>query len=65
MGARRCAWTFDDGPDPVWTPAVLESLAEQQSSDVLGSWRSKRQQPRPHGIGGMLLRHGDAAPDRR
>ena len=26
MGARRCALTFDDGPDPVWTPAVLESL---------------------------------------
>ncbi len=30
MGARRCALTFDDGPDPVWTPAVLESLAEHR-----------------------------------
>jgi peptidoglycan/xylan/chitin deacetylase (PgdA/CDA1 family) len=30
MGARRCALTFDDGPDPVRTPAVLESLAEHR-----------------------------------
>jgi hypothetical protein len=30
MGARRGALTFDDGPDPVWTPAVLESLAEHR-----------------------------------
>ena len=30
MGARRCALTFDDGPDPVWTPAVLESLEEHR-----------------------------------
>jgi hypothetical protein len=26
IGARRCALTFDDGPDPVWTPDVLESF---------------------------------------
>ena len=24
----RCFLTFDDGPDPLWTPAVLEVLAE-------------------------------------
>jgi Polysaccharide deacetylase len=30
MGAPRCALTFDDGPDPVWTPAVLESLPEHR-----------------------------------
>jgi peptidoglycan/xylan/chitin deacetylase (PgdA/CDA1 family) len=25
--ARRIALTFDDGPDPAWTPRILESLA--------------------------------------
>ncbi|MGI8429916.1 MAG: polysaccharide deacetylase family protein [Solirubrobacteraceae bacterium] len=25
---HRCALTFDDGPDPVWTPAVLTCLRE-------------------------------------
>lgn len=25
---HRCALTFDDGPDPAWTPAVLERLGE-------------------------------------
>jgi hypothetical protein len=106
MGAQRCALTFDGGPDPLWTPAALESLAEHRlraTFFVIGSradlrearkhahadlepvglaWRSdsrrtcsvvggrKRQQARPHGIRGMLLRHatprhGYAAPDRR
>jgi len=27
-GARRVALTFDDGPDPDWTPRVLDALAE-------------------------------------
>ena len=27
---RRIALTFDDGPDPVWTPRVLEVLAEKR-----------------------------------
>src|SRR5262249_31612038 len=26
-GARRLALTFDDGPDPAWTPRVLDRLA--------------------------------------
>src|SRR5919106_413669 len=26
---RRIALTFDDGPDPVWTPRVLDALAER------------------------------------
>src|SRR5262249_55781480 len=25
-GARGVALTFDDGPDPIWTPRVLEAL---------------------------------------
>jgi len=29
-GARRIALTFDDGPDPVWTPRVLDCLAAQR-----------------------------------
>jgi cellulose synthase/poly-beta-1,6-N-acetylglucosamine synthase-like glycosyltransferase/peptidoglycan/xylan/chitin deacetylase (PgdA/CDA1 family) len=28
--ARTIALTFDDGPDPVWTPKVLDLLREQQ-----------------------------------
>jgi peptidoglycan/xylan/chitin deacetylase (PgdA/CDA1 family) len=28
-GARGVALTFDDGPDPVWTPRVLATLAER------------------------------------
>jgi peptidoglycan/xylan/chitin deacetylase (PgdA/CDA1 family) len=28
--ARRVALTFDDGPDPRWTPRVLDLLAEQR-----------------------------------
>jgi peptidoglycan/xylan/chitin deacetylase (PgdA/CDA1 family) len=27
MTSGRVALTFDDGPDPVWTPAVLDALA--------------------------------------
>lgn len=27
-GVRRLALTFDDGPDPDWTPRVLDTLAE-------------------------------------
>ena len=27
-GARRVALTFDDGPDPVWTPRVLDALGQ-------------------------------------
>ncbi|MBS1882620.1 MAG: polysaccharide deacetylase family protein [Actinobacteria bacterium] len=27
-GAPGAALTFDDGPDPIWTPATLEALAE-------------------------------------
>jgi peptidoglycan/xylan/chitin deacetylase (PgdA/CDA1 family) len=27
-GKLRCALTFDDGPDPVWTPAVINGLGE-------------------------------------
>lgn len=29
--ARRVALTFDDGPDPVWTPRVLALLAARQA----------------------------------
>ena len=30
------ALTFDDGPDPLWTPAVLDALAADGApSDVL------------------------------
>jgi hypothetical protein len=53
---------------PASTPTPTPSLSDWPGGAtvaVLGSWRSKRQQPRPHGIGGMLLRHGNAAPDRR
>lgn len=25
-----CALTFDDGPDPMWTPAVIDSLGEHE-----------------------------------
>ncbi len=28
--ARRVALTFDDGPDPAWTPRVLDLLAEKR-----------------------------------
>lgn len=38
-GRRRVALTFDDGPDPAWTPAVLEALREagaQATFFVLG-----------------------------
>lgn len=31
-GARGVALTFDDGPDPVWTPRVLATLAERGAS---------------------------------
>ena len=27
-GARRVALTFDDGPDPVWTPRLLDALGQ-------------------------------------
>ena len=27
-GARRVALTFDDGPDPVWTPRALDALGQ-------------------------------------
>ncbi len=30
--ARRVALTFDDGPDPVWTPRVLDLLAARRVS---------------------------------
>ena len=29
--ASRIALTFDDGPDPVWTPLVLDALAEARA----------------------------------
>jgi peptidoglycan/xylan/chitin deacetylase (PgdA/CDA1 family) len=28
------ALTFDDGPDPVWTPRVLEALAASDARDT-------------------------------
>jgi peptidoglycan-N-acetylglucosamine deacetylase len=37
---RRCALTFDDGPDPVWTRAVMDRLGEHElraSFYVIGS----------------------------
>ena len=29
--AARISLTFDDGPDPVWTPLVLDALAEART----------------------------------
>ena len=31
-GERRVALTFDDGPDPAWTPRVLDQLADLRVS---------------------------------
>jgi cellulose synthase/poly-beta-1,6-N-acetylglucosamine synthase-like glycosyltransferase/peptidoglycan/xylan/chitin deacetylase (PgdA/CDA1 family) len=40
LPAKQIALTFDDGPDPVWTPKILDVLAKQQAKAtffVLGS----------------------------
>src|SRR5687768_240443 len=31
LPAKQIALTFDDGPDPVWTPRILDVLAKQQA----------------------------------
>lgn len=33
-GGRRVSLTFDDGPDPVWTPRVLEALREADARAI-------------------------------
>lgn len=50
---HRCALTFDDGPDPVWTPAVLARLREhglRATFFVIGS----RARARPQLLAQML-----------
>ncbi|MFC5142293.1 glycosyltransferase [Actinomycetospora rhizophila] len=46
---RTVALTFDDGPDPVWTPAILEVLARHR---VPGTFFV---------VGSMVARHPDMA----
>jgi peptidoglycan/xylan/chitin deacetylase (PgdA/CDA1 family) len=46
-GTPRCYLTFDDGPDPKWTPRVLDVLAESNAGATFFV------------LGRLALQHGD------
>ena len=54
-----CALSFDDGPDPVYTPRLLEAL-QRTAHDLLGV-------PEPVDGGGVdpVDAQGEGLPDRR
>ena len=50
MPARTVNLTFDDGPDPEWTPKVLDALARHGA--LRGAWLAARRIGRCHPWGG-------------
>jgi len=76
MPARTIALTFDDGPDPVWTPRVLDLLRQhgaQATFFVVGAEVNKhpelvrRMLAEGHEVGSHTFTHADlaSAPDWR
>ncbi|MEP6798209.1 MAG: polysaccharide deacetylase family protein, partial [Lapillicoccus sp.] len=65
-GRRRLALTFDDGPDPEWTPRVLASLAKHRApatfflrGDHLERYPQVHAQPSPHEYANHTWDHPD------